>query len=68
MTFLIVNFISSIVDSTIIKMVELECNFCEKIITGTTEQQAKYLLLQHKISKHRDKIKIEEINEKEETE
>lgn len=46
-------------------MLTKKCEYCGKVIVGSTEDQTAYLLLQHKISKHRDKLKIQEIDDKE---
>ena len=35
-----------------------KCSYCDKIIDGYTEKHIEYLLSQHILSKHRDKIKI----------
>jgi len=41
-------------------MVEKKCDYCDKVINGANKKQLDYLILQHKISKHPDKIKITE--------
>lgn len=45
-------------------MVKKRCEYCGRLIIGTTEDQTEYLLLQHKISKHRDKLEIKEFKKK----
>ena len=37
-------------------MIEKKCPFCEKIIEGYTKKQVDYLLKQHILSKHKDKV------------
>ena len=39
-------------------MLDKKCDYCNKLIEGHTEKQVNYLLEQHILSKHRDKIKI----------
>ena len=39
-------------------MEKKKCPFCDKEIEGYTEDQVDYLLKQHILSKHKDKIKI----------
>jgi hypothetical protein len=40
-------------------MEEIKCDFCKKIIQGHTPNQVKYMLMQHKLAKHSDKIEIQ---------
>lgn len=40
------------------KMEKTKCPFCEKVIEGFTKEQAEYLLKQHILSKHPDKLMI----------
>ena len=40
-------------------MLKKRCDFCDKEIKAFTEKQLEYLILQHILSKHREKIKIE---------
>lgn len=42
-------------------METLSCKYCDKVIEGHTSNQVEYMMRQHLISKHRDKIKITEI-------
>ena len=42
-------------------MVVGKCPYCSKRIEAENGKHLKYLILQHKISKHKDKIKIEEL-------
>lgn len=39
-------------------MFSKKCDYCEKVIEGYSEKQVNYLLNQHILSKHSDKIKI----------
>ena len=41
-----------------IKMIEKTCSHCDKKIEGHTDKQAEYMLNQHILSKHPDKISI----------
>jgi len=41
-------------------MIKIKCQFCEKEIEGYTEKQVNYLMQQHILSKHKDKIKVAE--------
>ena len=41
-------------------MKDKKCKFCEKIITGFTDEQIEHLMNQHLISVHKDKIEIRE--------
>lgn len=38
------------------------CKYCKKEIKGTSLSQVKYLLLQHKLSQHKNKLEIKEKN------
>ena len=38
----------------------ITCSYCEKKIKAFTKSQAEYLLKQHIIAKHMDKVKFEE--------
>lgn len=40
-------------------MEKIKCNYCEKEIEGYTKKQVEYMLKQHILSKHPEKIKIE---------
>ena len=40
-------------------MEKIECKHCGKIIEGYTKKQVEYLLKQHTLSKHPDKIIIQ---------
>jgi len=40
-------------------MKQIICQFCNKKIEGFTEKQLEYLLKQHILAKHPEKIKIE---------
>jgi len=42
-------------------MEKIKCKYCEKIIEGHTLNQVEYMMKQHLISKHLDKIEIKEI-------
>jgi len=35
-----------------------KCKFCEKVIEGYTIKQVDYMLMQHTLSKHPDRITI----------
>lgn len=39
-------------------MEKQECKFCDKVIEGYTKKQIDYLMNQHILSKHKDKIEI----------
>lgn len=39
-------------------MEKISCKYCDKVIEGYTEKQINYLLKQHILAKHKDKIKI----------
>ncbi len=39
-------------------MEEKKCSYCDKIIQGYSQEHIDYLLKQHILSKHKDKIKI----------
>ena len=39
-------------------MEKKKCQFCEKIIEGYTKEQVDYLLKQHILSKHTEKIEV----------
>lgn len=43
------------------KVCRTNCKFCNQEIKGNSKSQIEYLLLQHKIAKHRDKIEIKEM-------
>lgn len=36
------------------------CEYCGKVIEGNSESHVAYLLFQHKLARHKDKIKIVE--------
>jgi len=40
-------------------MIKKKCKYCPKIVEGYTEKQTNYMLRQHILSKHPEKIKIE---------
>jgi len=40
-------------------MIKRKCIYCNKIIEGHTEEQAEYMVKQHILSKHREKVKFE---------
>lgn len=40
-------------------MIEKKCKYCDKKIEGHTEKQVEYMMKQHVISKHKDKVKFE---------
>ena len=42
------------------KTTKIKCPYCDKKIKGVNQQQVDYFLLQHKLSKHKDKIIIKE--------
>ena len=44
-------------------MFRINCAYCDKVIDGYTEKQVQYLLDQHVLSKHRDKVMINEPEE-----
>ena len=48
---------------TMLYMEKIVCKYCGKKIEGHTKKQIKYLLSQHILSKHSDKIKWMEIDE-----
>jgi hypothetical protein len=37
------------------------CKFCHYEIKGSSQSQVEYLLIQHKLAKHSDKVEIREI-------
>lgn len=37
------------------------CKYCNQEIKGSSKRQVEYLLLQHKLAKHRDRIVIKEV-------
>ena len=39
---------------------KIKCPYCSNEIKCVTKEQGEYLLLQHKLSKHKDKIEIRE--------
>jgi len=39
-------------------MIKQKCNYCEKEIDGYSKEHIEYLMNQHLLSKHKDKIKI----------
>jgi hypothetical protein len=39
-------------------MKKIKCKYCNKRIEAHTEKQAEYLLKQHLLSKHPDKVKF----------
>jgi len=39
-------------------MEEIKCKYCERIIEGYTKKQVEYMLKQHILSKHPEKINI----------
>lgn len=41
-------------------MESVECKYCKKVIEGYSKKQIEYLMTQHLLSKHKDKIKIKE--------
>ena len=43
-----------------IKIFRITCKYCHQEIKGSSESQVEYLLLQHKLSKHKDKVEIRE--------
>ena len=43
------------------KVFKITCKYCKREIKGSSKSQIEYLLIQHKLSKHKDKIKVEEI-------
>jgi len=36
-----------------------KCKYCEKVIEGHTKKQVEYMLRQHILSRHPEKVKIE---------
>ena len=43
-------------------MIKKKCKHCEKTIEGFTKKQVEHLMLQHLLSKHKDKLEIKEKN------
>ena len=41
-------------------MEKTKCKYCGKIIEGHTKNQTEYMMKQHLLSKHRDKIELVE--------
>jgi hypothetical protein len=41
-------------------MKQRKCKYCDKRIEGHTEKQVDYMLMQHMLSKHPEKVRIEE--------
>ena len=41
-------------------MIKKKCKYCPKVIEGHTEKQVEYLMKQHLISKHSDKVDLKE--------
>jgi len=39
-------------------MIEKKCKYCDKKIEGHTEKQVDYMMKQHSLSKHPEKVKI----------
>lgn len=39
-------------------MEKKKCKFCDKIIEGYTKKQVEYLIKQHILAKHKDKIEV----------
>lgn len=44
-----------------IKLFRVTCKYCNQEIKGNSKIQVKYLLIQHKLAKHKDKLKITEV-------
>jgi len=40
-------------------MITIKCPYCNKEIEGYTENQVEYMIKQHILSKHPEKVKIE---------
>lgn len=40
-------------------MNKLKCRYCEKEIEGYSESQTEYMMMQHLLSKHREKMKFD---------
>lgn len=40
-------------------MEKLKCKHCDKIIEGYTKKQVDYLMKQHLLSKHQEKLKFD---------
>jgi len=39
-------------------MITKKCKFCDKEIEGYTEKQVDYLMMQHMLSKHKEKLEV----------
>jgi len=39
------------------KPISEKCKYCDKVIYGFSEKQINYLMMQHMLAKHSDKIK-----------
>jgi len=35
-----------------------KCKYCDKVIEGHTEKQVDYMIVQHILAKHKDKVRI----------
>lgn len=42
-------------------MEKSKCKYCDKKIEGYTSKQVEYLMKQHLLSKHKDKIELSEV-------
>lgn len=40
-------------------MIKEKCKHCGKIIEGYTDNQVEHMMNQHKLAKHKEKIKVE---------
>ena len=41
-------------------MEQIKCKYCDKIIEGFNQKQVKYLMNQHLIARHSDKVEMRE--------
>lgn len=42
-------------------MIEQKCNHCDKVIQGHQKTQVEYMIMQHVMSKHPEKITVKEM-------
>ena len=41
-------------------MEQIKCKYCDKVIEGYNQKQAEYLMRQHLIARHSDKVEVKE--------
>ena len=43
-------------------MIKIKCPYCDKIVEGYTKEQTGYMLKQHILSKHKDKVNFSKVD------